>query len=535
MSSGLTRWFVAATIVLCAGYTAAALLVRPSLMPDPSWGLLVPQSVRAGAPWNHVIEPSHDNIAVDEMLFHAAMSPGQYVLPDVLDQAGVSLGAAIATVSITASLLGVLTWYWCFRVLGYGATPASIACLLLAASRNFNQPFLTYPGGEVLAFAVFPVLVGLTVRWKESRWLPLYASLVILVAFLAKNSLPIYMGAFIAAQSIVTLRRRGVGAASVLAASVTVLVAGSTMVAIYLGYSSRGWSPLDYEPAVNRSLSPYLVPWAMPILAATAWDDVFSWVFSHPEGAALAFEYKRSILLMGGIGVASVIAAIAAVRREASDTLLVVLVYSIGVVAALDLLVNSGAIASLDLSRHYRWVGYLWLPVIVHYVVSSRRVVALALSAVLAVPSAYAILSFGANWRRHYEHRASRSERVQVTQMSLTPRLVRAMTTLDRELPGGSTLVVTPAPQWALEFQRTRVLATNTVADDLARRRPYRGVADNLIVIADLPAMSEAKRAQWLASFPSYRDWEWFDVDDHRFYVPAGQTVNPAWLEAHLR
>jgi hypothetical protein len=172
---------------------------------------------------------------------------------------------------------------------------------------------------------------------------------------------------------------------------------------------------------------------------------------------------------------------------------------------------------------------------IVHYVLSSRRVVTVALSVLLAVPSGYAILSFGSNWRRHYEQRASHSERLQVTQLSLTPRLVRAMTTLDRELPAGSTLVVTPVPQFALEFERTRVLATNTVADDLARHRPYQGVADNLILIADLPAMSEGKRAQWLASFASYREWEWLDVDDHRFYVPAGQPVNPAWLEAHLR
>jgi hypothetical protein len=536
MSHRLTRWCAAATIVLCLGYTAAALLIRPSLLPDPSWALLVPNSARDGAAWNHVIEPNPDNIALDASRFLSVMSPGQYVLPDLLSRAGLSTGAAIATVSITASLLGLLAWYWFFRVLGYGAAASTIACLLLAASRNYNQPFLTYPGGEVLAFAAFPVLAGFTVRLRDSKWLPLYAVAAMFLVFFAKNSVPIYMGAWIAAQSLVTWSRHGFGRANLLLPAATVLAAGGSMVAIYVGYSSRGWSPLSYEPAFNWSLSSYLVPWAMPALAATAWDDVFSWVFQHPSGPVLAFEYKQSVLLMGGIAAASIVAAIVAVRREAREPVWVLFVYSVGVVAALDLLLNSGdRVGHLDLSRHYRWVGYLWLPLLVQYVLSSRRAVALALAAILAVPSAYAILSFGANWRRHYQQRASHSERLQVTQSRLTPRLVNALSTLDRELPGGTTLVVTCSPMYGLEFQRTRVLATNIVVDPLDRRPPNRGTVDNLILIADLPGMSEAKRAQWLASFPSYREWEWLDVDDHRFYVPAGQTVNQAWLTAHLR
>jgi hypothetical protein len=111
--------------------------------------------------------------------------------------------------------------------------------------------------------------------------------------------------------------------------------------------------------------------------------------------------------------------------------------------------------------------------------------------------------------------------------------VVRALALLDEALPGGSTLVVGSAAVYALEFQRTRALATSAVSDSVDRIRaaPRRGSVDNLILVAELAGMPDEKCRAWTESFPSYRVWESIDLDQHRFYVPVGQTVSSSWLQ----
>jgi len=152
----------------------------------------------------------------------------------------------------------------------------------------------------------------------------------------------------------------------------------------------------------------------------------------------------------------------------------------------------------------------------------------------LILPGVYGLGSFASNWRRHYATRGSQSARLHITHPQLTPRMVRALATLDGTLPAGS-LVVTPVPTYALEFLRTRALPTNVVADELWQMPKRHGRATNLIVIVDRRGISEEKCAQWLTWFPDYDRWERFDLDEHRFFVPVGQAITPAWLEAALQ
>jgi hypothetical protein len=166
---------------------------------------------------------------------------------------------------------------------------------------------------------------------------------------------------------------------------------------------------------------------------------------------------------------------------------------------------------------------------------SSRRMVAVILVAALVVPGAYGLASFASNWRRQYVRRGNHTHAVQVAHPQMSRRLVHTLTLLDRELPAAS-LVVTPSPDTALEFSRTRVLATSAVSDSIDRIRRDRrsGSVPNLVLIAELPGMPAAKRQAWLETFTAYAAWESVDVDDHRFYVPAGQLVNASWLQARF-
>ena len=532
--AGAVKALAAGTILVCAGYLASAMFIRPSLMPDAAYGLLVHKSMRHGAPWNHIAEPSAENIAADRVYFYAVWSPGQYAVPGALIDAGLSIGRAVATVAILASIVGLAMWWSLYRTLGHDHLSALAAVAVIAASRSFNYSFLAYVGSDVLAFAVFPLVVGPLWKLRHSPWLTPYAAAAMLIAFAAKNSLPIYVGAWITAQTLLTVRAREANGKSLLAAAAPVIAAAATMAAIHWGYNTRGWTPVAYAPVVSTNAATYLLPSAMPILAATSWDDVLSRIFSHPMTPAVAFDYKGSLPLLAAVVAVSVF-GVARVLRRGEDSEWTVAAFSIVAVVAFTTLLSTGSGASLDLSRHYRLIGYLWLPLVVAAARSARRSVAITLVVALVIPAAYGLASFASNWRRQYARRASHSDVVQVAHPQMSGRLVHTLTILDRELPD-ATLVVTPSPDTALEFSRTRVLATSAVSDSINRIRSERrsGSVPNLVVIAELPGMPEDKRQAWLESFTEYAAWESIDVDDHRFYVPAGQVVSAAWLRARF-
>jgi hypothetical protein len=530
----LDRWSRAVLLVLCVGYSAAALLIRPSIGVDPAYSLRVYQSAQAGAAWNHLIEPDVGDLSRDRASFFAMFSPGAYLVPGLLMSMGLSMGAAATLVSIAATLLGLIGWFRLYREFAFDRITATLACTALAASRSVNLAFITYLGGEVLAFAVFPFLACAAWRRRDSRWLPLLAAMAVVVAFTAKNSLAIYMTGWLIAQSAVALLDRRRSDRRVAAPLLAVGAAVTMMAVIHVLFVMRGWSPLSYQPSIALSARPYVLPWAMPVLAATSWDDLLSWVFLHPSGAIWPFDYRNSVVFLALIASGSLVAAVLAMTRQRHPHVRQVFLYSIVTVGGLMTLMASGAVASLDLARHYRVIGYAWLPFIVQAALTARPVMAVILAGVLALPGVYGIGSFAANWRRHYAARDSQSERLHITHPQVTPRIARALQVLDRDLPDG-TVVVTPVPTYALEFLRTRALATNIVADEIRQVRVHHGRAANLIVIADRRAMTPGKQQAWLATFDGYDRWESLDVDDHRFYVPAGQPVNPSWLEAAIK
>jgi len=522
------------TSLLCAVYVVAAAPWRPSLLPDASYGLLVHNSMQRGAPWNHVTEPNAENIALDRTYFYAVWSPGQYAVPGALIDAGLSVGRSAATVSLVFSLGGLLCWWWLFRLLGHDQAVSGVAVAVIAASRSFNQSFLTYIGSDVLAFAVFPLLVGILWQLRGSPWVPVFAAAAMVIAFTAKNSLAIYVGAWLVAQSVVMLRARGLSLESLAGAILPLAAAAATLALIHVGYNARGWTPASYQPAWATTATTYLLPWAMPILAATSWDDVLSRAFSHPSAPIVAFDYKASLALLAPLAGLS-IAGVAAIAREGSETARAMAIFAFIAVAALSFLFVTGSGASLDLSRHYRIIGYLGLPWLVA-VARGRRAAAVLVCAALALPAVYGLASFASNWRRHNQTSDSYSNAVQIVHPQMSPRVVAALTLLDSELPD-STLVVTSSADAALEFSRTRVLPTSTVSDSVERIRGHRraGSVSNLVVIAELPGMPDEKRQAFLDTFTAYTEWQSIDIDNHRFYVPAGQTVSASWLRDCFR
>lgn len=537
MKTATQQRFAVALVLLCSVYTVGALTVYPSMYPDAAGGFLVKKSMAAGSAWNHLVEPRADDIAQDHSHFYAMWSPGQYAVPGVVEALGLglTLGGALTVVCILAPLVGLGGWMFLFRTLGLDWTTTLASSVLIAASRSVNLSFIVYVGSDLLAFAAFPFLAVVAWRLRHSWLMVPVAPVLVLVGFYLKNSMLIYVGAWIVAAVAVDVvhstdsRARGI---SRLMLTASAIVAAALL--MQWAYLSRGWTPVSYEPTWPAARAAFVLPWAMPLLAATSFGDVLNRLLTSPDHEL--FNYKNSTLFLLPIAIGTVAFGVNQVRMRPRDTTTLTLVSFAGLaVAALAVLFASGSGASLELSRHYLIPGFALLPLLVRRVIElPSPLLRRTLLLVLVAPCLYGVLSFASNWRRHYDHRAVHSDDVQVTYLMLTPRLVGFLESLDRHLPEGNNLVVTPSHDYALEFSRTRVLPTSVTSDSLEKIAATKrsGVVDNLVVMAEVGGMTAAELQAWLESFQSYDParWEYLEVDGFRFYVPNGQVVDRAWL-----
>ena len=525
-------------LLLCVVYVAAGVMVRPSIMPDPSYGFAVRDSMQKGGAWNNLVEPDAQNIAQDRASFYAVWTPGQYAIPGMVMSLGASMGRSLTVVMILSSLCSILGWWALYRALGFEADVATIGVALIAASRAFNISFLNYNGGEVLSLAVLPWIVLAVLRAQDSAWFALVAGAGLLAGFYVKNSMLIYLVAWIGAVLIATAWRRGFDRFTITTALLTGAGVAAAVAIAYFGYIARGWTALAHNEFVERRFS-ILLPAGMPLLAGTALDDVLSWAFDHPTRPLLHFAYRESTVLFAIIAAMTVAWMWKVFRTPGRETAAIqVSVFSLLVSAVFTYLLLSDSSGSLELSRHYRPSGYLLLPFFIAGILAIKRpALKVIVAAVLVVPCVYGAMSFAANWRRQIAQHEAHSERVQVTHLQLTPRTVRFLTALDEHLPAGS-LVATPTPMHGLEFQRVRVIRTSVTEESIAevQATPYVGVVANLVVIAEMSGMTDPEADAFVHAFRSYADrqWDYLAVDNQRFYVPAGQPVDRAWLEAQL-
>ena len=525
-------WAIA---VLCTTYVLGALLIQPSLFPDASYGLLIQKSMDHGAPWNHLTEPRADDIARDRAYFHTWWSPGQYAVPAALRATGLAWGDALKVLGIVASLAGLFGWFVLFRALGFARVIAIAACTVIAGSRSFGFSFVTYAGSDLLLFAAFPYFALLLYRLRGTAWLALASPFLVVGGFYLKNSMAIHVLCWIGAVvAVFLIRPRPRSLSNVALAALALGLAGLAVLLLNQAYLARGSTPMTYAPRWAADARVLLLPPAMPLLAGTGIDDLLSRLFSHPSGPLV--DYKGSLLLLGtSLAATAWIAFDALSQPRQRDTATMMLLYIGAVVLVFTYFLATGAGAAVDFSRHYLVPGYVLLPLALTGVARLRAPIArYGVVGCLLVPATYGVLSFGANWKRHFDRRASHSDQLKVTHPTLTPRVVQFLGILDRDLPGNNSLAVVPIPAMALEFSRTRVLATSVTSEGVTeiRRAPRKGRVENLVVIAELAGQTPEEIEAWLASFESYpaASWEVFEADGFQFYVPAGQAVDGRWL-----
>ena len=161
---------LALTALLTAVYSVTSMWVRPQMYSDSAFGFLVWDSMRRGAAFNHFSSPDAMDIARDASGFGTTWTPGQYLLPGLLEAAGLDLGLAIAIVVMASAAIGTLGWYSLYRAFGFSVRMSAFAIFIVACSRPFLLPFYSYTGGEILLFAAVPWVFLLVWRLRDLRW-----------------------------------------------------------------------------------------------------------------------------------------------------------------------------------------------------------------------------------------------------------------------------------------------------------------------------------------------------------------------------
>ena len=492
-------------------YTAASIIVRPSMYSDGGWGFLGWESgQRASAGFNYSMLPDLADISKDAAGFGTVWSPGQNVFPELLASSGLSLGLSIALVTAAFSALGLVGWYLLYRAFGFPLRTAMIALAIVASNRFFNTPFLIYNGGEVLLFGVAPYFALMVWKLRSLRWSAVTPMLVgTFVLFFAKLSGIIFAAATIGAAATCgaeawrdrdTLRKM----------VVAVVTVGLVGVTFYFAWYSRGWTPVHPTSQLNWARLPMDVAYAISAscCATLSLPDMASYILMYPGRAVLkSIEPGFLVFLPIAVGVFAV--TWSRLRGDYDEYLRFVSLIAVASIAVLLVTWVRGSVVGHE-ERHLRLVALLFLAGIVHaFVEFPGKALRTTFALVVVGASLYGLASFairvgvishGPLGDRGFRH------------MIASPEVLDFMRKIDVAGPDRAPpLVLVPTPEMALDFARARVMANQADFDspDELRARIYRGRVARLYVIMQNKLVANGKADIILRSFADYAIDAW--------------------------
>ena len=515
----IVRLCGAAAVAVTLVYIVAGAIIRPAMFSDSAWGFLG-WDHRAGLPFNYVARTNLDNIATDAVSFASWWSPGQHLVPGLLESAGLPLGLAIVVVVGLFSLLGLAGWYALYRSFGFPATSSAIAMAIIAFARHFALPFGIYNGGEILVFGVGPWFLLLLWRLRRLGWsavLPLILGLAVM-AFAKLSGLLIAVsavGAAVLAPVGPWFSRDRIRRAVVAAVTLGLFVA-----LFYFGWLSRGGTPVspgDVPAWPWQHVAGYAVyVTASAVGAALSFGDLAAFLFLNPGRRVFASELPMYGLLLP---MALAVAGFAAVRLRARHAEYLRFVFFLWLALAVFLVAATARGSDFGIEdRHLRIVSLVLLVGIVEAVRGTpSRWLRAAFAAVVLVSSLYGIASAvehaRANLDRPLGARGFRHQTADAAVLAYIRSIDDATT--DRQ----STLIFVTSPEIALEVHNARVMANHAEYESIERlrNRLNHGQVPRLYVIVPQSLIRDGKAEAILRSLVDYPYDKWQATPVGRF------------------
>jgi hypothetical protein len=211
-------------------------------------------------------------------------TPGQYLIPGLLTESGLSLGRALTVTTLLFSCIGIVGWYQAYRTLGFSEAVAWLTCGIITCNRFFVLPFGIYNGGEVLLFGSSPYLILAGLWAVNGPWLRAMALIpVFMLGFVLKNS-ALILALAVCAALIITTWRTGSRQRQFVGWIRWPLAFVITYATTFILYTSQGPTPITFEPhVVDRAAGKGMFAMAAPFLSSLSVDESLSWILGHPS------------------------------------------------------------------------------------------------------------------------------------------------------------------------------------------------------------------------------------------------------------
>lgn len=505
---------MAAIAIVTSGYIAASAVIRPAMYSDSAWGFAGWDTRGRTSAFNHAAGLDSSDISRDAEGFMTMWSPGQHMLPGLLEEAGLSLGAALVAVSAVFSILGLAGWLALYRSLGFPPRTAMVALAIVACSRFFNLPFSTYNGGEVLQFGVAPWFLLLVWLLRDLRWFaipPLIAGAAVLV-FMKLTGI-IVAGAAVGAAMVShdrplsrwqnTVRKLLVGAATI----------GLMGVIFYLVWFKRGATAATLMGVPHpHGLLFYAALTVSSIgSAALSLGDLVSYVFLNPSRPILG-SVDAIVYALLAASLATFVFIYFSLRREHGEYVRFAFLFAAAMAAFLAASFTAGMSATFE-ERHLRIASLLLLVGGVHAVFVCRsRIVQGMFAAVAALSMVYGLSSFVQRMNHNlHEPLGVRGVRVMIA----TQQLLDFIRTIDVSGPDARrTLIFMPSPDLVLEVRNARSWSNHADFESIAdlRKQIRHGRVDRLYVIVQQKLVDNGKADAILQSFVDYPIEGWAKI-----------------------
>lgn len=519
MTTKLAWGYVAIVFTIGLGWM---LVTPPGVFSDSVSGFLTMRSMERGAPFNHTFLVNEDDIARDDSQFTAWWTPGQYVVPMIVDLAtggGLDLGENLIATTLMTWAVGLFGFFRLFRRLGFSSEVAALSIAVLVSQSYVLGWGRFYHGGEQLQWCFFPWFVLLAVRWRSLRLhqvLGLAAALTF--GIFLKSAFAIVGSAVVASVLWHELsgREKPLSVQALSLCSRASAAVGLALAALW-AYTRLGTSPAGRTSWSVSSIDLSETMFAVAAPVSTLFDLWTRYMPNHESDELLTTNFDALFL----IAFVSVVLLWAIVRFSGAQRIylsLVVGVYaclvaSFSLAFALDLLISFHV-------RHFRLGGVLFVPGAIAMLFRIPfRVVRLALLGAMAAMCVILVIHFC--YPRDGDPMARPVGAAGFSHIYASQGALDALARIDERLGFGNNLIAVPWPQLALDVENSRVfdLRTALLGAEYFRHKIFFGHVDNLVLV--LPAYDDESGAtpMMTRTFRQHDDWRRIhaEVDDFVF------------------
>lgn len=515
----LPKLCLALVVVLTVAYTVTGAIVRPNMYSDSGWGFVGWYTQDRAASFNHSLSPDLADISREVEAFMSTWTPGQHLLPGLVERLGLSLGLSIIIVVAAFSVLGLWGWFALYRAFGFPLQATALALAIIACNRFFNLSFTNYSGGEVLLFGVAPWFILMAWRLRDLRWfavLPLLVGTAVLV--FAKLS-GIIVGAAVVGGVAICGDRAWLNrdtARKLAVAGVTIGLMGAIF---YFAWYTRGVTAVSISTPPHPDGLLFYVSFGVGCLwsASLSLLDLGNYLFLNP-GRQVLTSIDAVAYAFFPLAVATF--AVTWVRLRATYGEYLRFAYSVSAAILVVFLITwmAGKSVSFD-ERHLRVPSLLlFIGVVQAFTTSRSWLLRSSFAAIAGLACLYGVTSFVTRtWANSHYPMGDRGFR----QMSASAEAVAFIRTIDLAGPEAKrTLIFLPSPEIALEVRHARSWSNQADFESLERLKAqvYRGRVDRLYVFVQKRLLDNGKADAILRSFVDYPIDGWT-------MVPLGDLV----------